>query len=36
MVDPDLALVALILFLAIAVWLSPGGPGGPRRIRVEA
>jgi len=35
MADPDLAFVALILFVLIAVLLFPGGPGTPRRMRVE-
>jgi hypothetical protein len=35
MFDPDIALLAFILFIAIAALLFPGGPGTPRRIRVE-
>jgi hypothetical protein len=35
MVDPDLALVAFVLFLVIAALMFPGGPGTPRRMRVE-
>jgi hypothetical protein len=35
MADPDLALVAFVLFLLIAALLFPGGPGTPRRMRVE-
>lgn len=35
MVDPDLALVAFVLFLVIAALLFPGGPGTPRRMRAE-
>jgi hypothetical protein len=35
MVDSDLALVALVLFVLIAALLFPGGPGTPRRMRVE-
>jgi len=35
MFDSDLALLAFILFLVIAALLFPGGPGTPRRIRVE-
>jgi hypothetical protein len=29
-VDPDLGLVALILFMAVALLLFPGGPGSKR------
>jgi hypothetical protein len=35
MADPDLAFVALVLFVLIAALLFPGGPGTPRRMRVE-
>jgi hypothetical protein len=35
MVDPDLALIALVLFVLIAALLFPGGPGSPRHMRVE-
>lgn len=35
MPDPDLAIVALLLFVVIAALLFPGGPGTPRRMRVE-
>jgi hypothetical protein len=35
MADPDLAIVALVLFVVIAALLFPGGPGTPRRTRVE-
>jgi hypothetical protein len=35
MVDSDLAFVALVLFVLIAALLFPGGPGTPRRMRVE-
>jgi len=34
MVDPDLAFLAFVLLLLIAVLLFPGGPGTPRRVRV--
>jgi len=32
MFDPDIALVALVLLLAVVVLLDPGGPGTPRRL----
>jgi len=35
MFDPDLALVALLLFIVLAALLFPGGPGTPRRVRVQ-
>lgn len=35
MADPDLAIVALVLFVVIAALLFPGGPGTPRRMRAE-
>ena len=35
MVDSDLAFVAFVLFVLIAALLFPGGPGTPRRMRVE-
>lgn len=35
MVDPDLAFFTLVLFVLIAALLFPGGPGTPRRMRVE-
>ena len=31
--NPDLAFVALVLFLALVVLMDPGGPGTPRRVR---
>jgi hypothetical protein len=34
MFDPDVALVAFVLFIVIAALLFPGGPGTPRRLRV--
>lgn len=36
MFDPDLAFVALVLFIAVAALLFPGGPGTPRRIRAQS
>ena len=35
MADPDLAIVALLLFVVIAALLFPGGPGTPRHMRAE-
>jgi hypothetical protein len=35
MFDPDLALVALLLFIVLAALLFPGGPGTPRRVRAQ-
>ena len=32
MFDPDITFTALVLLIAIAVLLFPGGPGTPRRI----
>lgn len=34
MFDPDVALLALLLFIVVAALLFPGGPGTPRRIPV--
>jgi hypothetical protein len=35
MFDPDVALLALLLFIVVAALLFPGGPGTPRRIPVK-
>jgi len=35
MFDPDIALVALVLLIAVAALLDPGGPGTPRRLPVR-
>jgi hypothetical protein len=31
--DPDLGLVLLLLLLVVAVFLFPGGPGTPLRMK---
>lgn len=36
MFDPDLMTLALLLFVVLAALLFPGGPGTPRKIRVES
>jgi hypothetical protein len=33
-VDPDIGLIALLLFLVLAVFTFPGGPGTPLRFPV--
>jgi len=35
MFDPDLAFIALVLLISIAVLLFPGGPGTRQRIRAS-
>jgi hypothetical protein len=35
MFDPDMTFAAMVLLIAIAVLLFPGGPGTPRRIPVH-
>jgi hypothetical protein len=35
MFDPDIAIIALLLFLVLAALLFPGGPGTPRRVPVR-
>jgi hypothetical protein len=35
MIDSDLCFVGFVMLLVISAMLFPGGPGTPRRLRVE-
>ncbi len=35
MVDSDLSILLLVLLVAVAAFLFPGGPGTPLRMRTE-
>jgi len=35
MFDSDVGLILFVLFVLIALLLFPGGPGTPRRMRVD-